>query len=354
MLGELDIVNFTAFEKATFKFSSGLNVIVGANGTGKSHVLKLAYSVVKTSHNQHSPNKQSKAVWQKAVADDLVAVFKPESLGRLVRRKQGRAAAMISIGFNGLTGADFAFGFSTLNTTDVKMEGSVPVGYAPTLPIFIPTKELLSMFPGLRALYNSRELAIDATYPDLCGHLEHPLLRGARLENIRGIVESLEDLIGGEVRNEQGRFYLYGKDGVKLEMDLVAEGMRKLATLAYLLKNGSLTESAVLFWDEPEANMNPALLKKLAAVLMELSLRKFQVIIATHSLFLLKELHIFSQEGAAHNARYFGLATDENNASRVVQTDHLEELPHITSLEAELEQADRFSDALDKEDAYSN
>ena len=44
MLNRLHVQNFTVFADATFEFSPGLNVIVGTNGTGKSHVLKLAYA----------------------------------------------------------------------------------------------------------------------------------------------------------------------------------------------------------------------------------------------------------------------------------------------------------------------
>ena len=44
MLNCLHVQNFTVFADATFEFSPGLNVIVGTNGTGKSHVLKLGYA----------------------------------------------------------------------------------------------------------------------------------------------------------------------------------------------------------------------------------------------------------------------------------------------------------------------
>jgi recombinational DNA repair ATPase RecF len=37
------IKNFTVFGDVAFEFSPGLNVIVGENGTGKTHVLKLGY-----------------------------------------------------------------------------------------------------------------------------------------------------------------------------------------------------------------------------------------------------------------------------------------------------------------------
>ena len=36
----------TAFSDATFEFVPGLNVIVGENITGKSHVLKMGYCIL--------------------------------------------------------------------------------------------------------------------------------------------------------------------------------------------------------------------------------------------------------------------------------------------------------------------
>lgn len=354
MLSELDISNFTAFQNAKFKFSPGLNVVIGSNGIGKSHVLKLAYSVAKTSFNQQNMVSQSKPVWQKAIAEDLIRIFRPENLGRLTRRQQGHSKAQVVVKFDKLKEANFSFSFSTRSTTDVQIENDLPTKFAPALPIFIPTKELLSLFPGLRSLYNSYKLSIDETYPDLCDRLEHPLFRGPRLDKIKGIIEPLEEMAGGEVRNEKGRFYLYQQEGGRLEIDLVAEGLRKLATLAFLLKNGSLTDTTTLFWDEPEANLNPVLIKKLARMLMLLSANKFQIIIATHSLFLLKELHILSKDDSAYKVRYFGLSVNDKKATIVNPADDLEALPDITSLEAELEQTDRFTEALNKDYANNN
>ena len=41
MLQSLRIRDFTVFKKADLTFAPGLNVIIGANGTGKTHLLKL-------------------------------------------------------------------------------------------------------------------------------------------------------------------------------------------------------------------------------------------------------------------------------------------------------------------------
>ena len=49
MLTRLILKNFTVFDEADFQFASGINVIVGENGAGKSHALKAAYSVAAVS-----------------------------------------------------------------------------------------------------------------------------------------------------------------------------------------------------------------------------------------------------------------------------------------------------------------
>jgi len=83
MLESVTLKNFTVFSEADFKFATGLNVIVGENGAGKTHVLKVAYSAVYVSANG---NKQSvsanptKAQLQTAVASKLNATNSDQKL----------------------------------------------------------------------------------------------------------------------------------------------------------------------------------------------------------------------------------------------------------------------------------
>ena len=49
MLKSLHLENFTVFPDAKFTFGKNLNVIVGENGAGKSHVLKAAYAAIAVS-----------------------------------------------------------------------------------------------------------------------------------------------------------------------------------------------------------------------------------------------------------------------------------------------------------------
>ena len=49
------------------------------------------------------------------------------------------------------------------------------------------------------------------------------------------IIEKLRQIIGGKVAEEGGHFYLSAPEQPRMEMNLVAEGMRKFATLYKLL-----------------------------------------------------------------------------------------------------------------------
>ncbi len=46
MITKLKFKNFTGFKELEINFSPGINVFVGENGTGKTHILKVVYTAV--------------------------------------------------------------------------------------------------------------------------------------------------------------------------------------------------------------------------------------------------------------------------------------------------------------------
>jgi ABC-type multidrug transport system ATPase subunit len=68
--------------------------------------------------------------------------------------------------------------------------------------------------------------------------------------------------------------------------------MRKLGLLWILIQNGTLQDGSVLFWDEPETNLNPTMYSKVMNVLLELQRAGVQVFFATHDYVILKELDL--------------------------------------------------------------
>lgn len=341
MLDQVVIRNLTVFKQAEISFSPGLNVIVGENGSGKSHLLKAIYALIATSAQEGlkaQGDLPTKAVLQKAFADKLIGVLRPESLGRIVRRKQGRDRCEVELCFQD-SSLNTKVSWATNSKSDVQIE-QLPVQWQEKSPVFLPTREVLSQYHWLPQLYRTAHVDIEENIVDLCDLLGALALKGPREKGIAQLVAPLEAAMGGKVLLDQnGRFYLNIPGSGKMEISLVAEGLRKLAMVARLISTGSLLDKGYLFWDEPEANLNPKLIRLVATLLMDLSHHGIQVIVASHSFFLLKELDLLSRQNdqAIH---YIGLSEGEEGAA-VQQVGTLAELDHLTTLDEELAQYDR-------------
>lgn len=336
----------TVFPEAVLALSPGLNVIIGENGSGKSHLLKAAYSVIAASaevgRRPISGEQPTKALLQKKYAEKLINVLRPDTLGRLARRKQGRERCELEFYFSE-SGLNSSFGFATSSKSDVQID-KLPGIWEKTLPVFLPTRELLTLYPGFISIYESHYLEFEETYRDTCLLLGAPALKGPRAKKAASLLEPLEDAMGGKVvLDNTGRFYLSIPGQGKMEISLVAEGLRKLAMLARLIGTGSLLDKSYLFWDEPEANLNPRLVKLVARVILHFCKNGIQVFIATHSLFLLRELEIISKDKDFKKVkhRYFAL-TLKDSGMDVEQGDSVEDLKSLVLLDEELAQSDRY------------
>jgi energy-coupling factor transporter ATP-binding protein EcfA2 len=348
MLRKLIIKNFTVFQDAELELAKNLNVIVGENGTGKSHLLKVAYSVLALSAEEgRKPNSASptKGALQVRLAEKLVNVFRPESLGRLARRQPGRQRCDVT-----LTMAEpkqsIEFSFATQSSSEVVVE-KMPEQWLATAPAYLPTRELLSIFPNFVSIYDGHYLEFEETWRDTCILLGAPLKRGPREERIRELLAPIETAMDGSIElDKNGRFYLITSSG-RMEMPLVAEGLRKLGMLSRLIATGALLDKGYLFWDEPEANLNPRLIQSVARSILDLSASGIQVFIASHSLFLLREIEILlaSDDYKAVKTRFFGLHREAGTAVNVSQGASVADIGNIAALEEELRQSDRFLSA---------
>ena len=237
-----------------------------------------------------------------------------------------------------------SFRFNTASKTEVSVE-HCPSKWEGQPPVYVPTRELLTIYPGFVSLYETTELAFDETWRDTCLLLGAPLAKGPRLAEIRPLLEPLEEQLGGKVVLDDGRFYVKTASG-SFEAHLVAEGLRKLAMIARLLATSSLISTGSLFWDEPEANLNPKVIKQVARTILQLCLSRIQVFVASHSLFLIRELDILlkSDEFKAVKARFFGLHPGTDGVT-VQQGDTVDDIGKIDALDEELNQSDRYMDA---------
>lgn len=282
----MTIENLTVFEKATFEFVPGINVLLGANSTGKTHALKWLYGSVKALEH---PTKSQEEVSR--LRPKLTGIFRPKGgyLRRLVLRRPGVQEGRLTI-----QASEGRVRYVQQRRGGCKSSFKWRT-QAPAL--FLPSREVLSLYEGFIAAYTNRELSIDETYFDACVALSASLLRGPKAEAAKPLVESVESLLGGKVELIGEQFYVIFKEapGTRLEAHLVAEGLRKIASLVRLLQNGSIAPGGLLVWDEPEANLNPRLVAALVPILEALAKAGVQIVLATHDYILTQRLSMISE-----------------------------------------------------------
>jgi predicted ATP-dependent endonuclease of OLD family len=339
MITNLELINFTIFEELSIDFSSGINVIIGENGTGKTQLLKAAYALAATSaQNKKAVDEDIENIF----TEKFKRIFMPEEkkIGKLSRCKESKCSSIKASFLEDKShDKNIKFDFSTLVKSlklDVKSEGDL---YGME-PIFIPTKEVLSLYRGLVSNPANKsvfEAIFDETYLDLCSQLS-----ASRMEDheprMQSFLEDIVNRINGQFEFDEhsitfnsGLYKDYAKstintdptkDGKKyfestsednLSTHMVAEGFRKLGVLHRLIDNSTLVpkKSGPLFWDEPESNMNPKLMKLIVEILLELSRKEQQIILTTHDYILLKWLDLLSTEH--DHIQYHILYRDDNN-----------------------------------------
>lgn len=300
--------NFTAFKELSISFSPGVNVLIGRNATGKTHVLKALYCVC------------SVLGTAKKMGYKIVGVFLPSQrhVQRLVR------SAQLESGFE----IRFVSGDTTL--VELHNEGDLHVSSLTARSgrrtcAFIPAKEMLANAPGFVSLMEERAVHFEEVYADIIHRAFLPPLRQVDqpFEQIR---QDLAEAMGGQVVSKGEEFFLESKSG-SIEFTLLAEGLRKLGLLWLLIGNGVVRKDSILFWDEPEANLNPSLVKTVVKALLELRRNGVQVFVATHSYVVLKEFDLLAQEG--DEIRYHSLHRDtETDEIECSSTDRYVALKH--------------------------
>jgi predicted ATP-dependent endonuclease of OLD family len=279
---QIKLDNFTVFSNLDIDFSDGINVFIGENGCGKTHVMKAIYSACQAVRPDISFSYK------------LVKVFKPDELkiSRLAKRKAGNINAKVKFF------SDEAVLTGEFSTKTKKWEANV-IGeekwekqLGDLTSTFIPAKEILSNSWNLSAAVDKNNVDFDDTYTDIIASAKIDITSGRNNYDRRKYLEMLQKVTDGKVTVAEERFYLKTGNNALIEFHLVAEGMRKIALLWQLIKNGTLEKGSVLFWDEPEANINPIHIPVIVDILLELQRNGVQIFIATHDYILSKYFEV--------------------------------------------------------------
>ena len=337
----LKLENFMIFESADLTFSPELNVIIGENGSGKTQLLRLIYSIARA-FTCASGSKLVRLDYSKFKIKEIFGATKyDEFISRSSKSK--KTEANISFALFGQNRTESFSIKDKINISVAALETMLMPQHDAVSAVFIPPHELLSIFPGFNSLdqvYRGK-WSYDQTYSDCMAYLGLPAIPSQNKFS-GSIIREVEKAIHGHIYlNEQGTRFLMQLEKSKdiYEIPMVAEGWRKFGQLLQLINTGAIHPGSILVWDEPEANLNPRLICLVAKVLMKLSKLGIQVFMTTHNLFLLRELEYlsYSDKRGKNHIRYFSMQ-DGN----VEQGNSSADLSNIASFEEEISQEDRI------------
>lgn len=285
-LKRMTLENFTVFRHLEMDFSRGVNIFIGENGMGKTHVMKALYSACQAVKPGVSFSRK------------LVGVFRPDGYGihRLVMRKNRGGRAFVKVESDKQE-IEASFTNSTPKwNAEVLHEEAWERQAGSTESTFIPAKEILSNAYNLPDAVLKGNVEFDDTYTDIIAAARIDISRGPNTTERKKYLRSLQKITQGRVATSDERFYLKPGSKARIEFNLVAEGIRKIALLWQLVKNGTLEKGAVLFWDEPEANINPKYIPVLVELLLELQQSGVQIFLSTHDYILAKYFELRKTE----------------------------------------------------------
>jgi len=314
-INSLKLQEFTVFEDLEIQFSPGINVFIGENGTGKTHLLKVLYSFC-ASMSDPTLGMVGRDI---SLESGLFACFGAMRGFEFVRKSSINnmsAPSTARLEFH----ADEVERKCMISQGSTQMSSNTHDMKEVISSIFIPSKDMLTHARGLLTMAerHSKDMPFDKTLLDIIRNTETwKVDEPPKLA--KNITPILEEIIGGTISQQDGDFYVLKPGGQKIRFSLEAEGIKKFGLIWQLLMTEGIKENSILFWDEPEANINPKLIPCIVKILLELAKHGVQIFIATHDYFLPQYSDVLSVQ--SDGVKFHSLYKTEENGVKCETSD---------------------------------
>ena len=292
-ISDIRIENLGALQTIDLHSTTGINLVIGENGTGKTFLLKALYSAVR-SMEEFRRGDDIRTIAD-ILAEKLRWTFQVEKLGDIVTRS---STDQLTFSMK-LDDQSISYAFSQKAASKVGTVSPLAKGRE-TNSIFIPAKEVLSLYS---VILKSREIdqsfGFDDTYYDLAKALRVAPKRGKNYSVFSDSRKMLKNVIAGKVDLDEksGRWYFKDKNNYRFSIGATAEGIKKLSILDRLLANGYLDNQSIIFIDEIESALHPDAICQFLDMINEITSKMgIQFFIATHSYFVIKKLALIAMK----------------------------------------------------------
>lgn len=235
----------------------------------------------------------------KALSDNFKANYQVTRLSDLVNsNKKNEAKIQIEhIGellFNHKNEISFKFEAQAINQIQ-KIEHVVFIDS----PIYLRIREGLQK-SQTRYLSHNRELKGYPEYIDnLYSYVDRKYMDPPE-EDFSKLSTELQETISGKLMvNKAGEIHYHDEAGEATPLSLAATGVNNLGLIDLLIRNSVIKAGSFLIIDEPEAHIHPKWQVLLMEILYKMAQAGVNVIIATHSLDMLKKLQLIVKQDPA-------------------------------------------------------
>ena len=291
MINKVKLKNFGTNKNIEWNNLSNINLIIGANGSGKSFLLKALYCCIKTieDYKRGDDNRNESEI----LSEKLYWTFQTDKIGDIVSKSATEPLYCEILSDN--KEFSYEFGKDTVkkvqnltNRTDPRESNSV----------FLPSKEVISLFQIiLKSREQDKAFGFDDTYLDLVRALVNQPKLGRNFAHFASSREKLGKILDGKIEfDPTTNRWQFKRGNQKFAIGATSEGIKKIAILDTLLANKYLDTKSIIFIDEPESALHPKAISDFLDIVAILAESGIQFFLASHSYFVLKKLALIAKQ----------------------------------------------------------
>lgn len=131
------------------------------------------------------------------------------------------------------------------------------------------------------------------------------------------ISSKINSIFGGQISYDADKIdFVLERNGYKLSSSNIASGIKSLGILDLLIKSGSVKSNSLLILDEPEVNLHPKWQVDYCEIICELVSAGVDIIVSTHSPYIIEALKHFSEKNDIANTFYLAAKNPDTNLSK--------------------------------------
>jgi hypothetical protein len=197
MINKIELKRFGPLHELEWPDLGRINLVIGGNGSGKTFLLKAAYTALRTLEDYKRGDDRRSV--SDILAEKLYWTFQPEKIGDLVSKGADASLSYLMT----MDGKDFSYEFGKDTSKQISaLENNV--GSRPSNSVFLPAKEVLSLHHIiLKSREQDKVFGFDDTYLDLARALSRPTSQGRNVSEFAQARSNLEVILGGVIAYDE-------------------------------------------------------------------------------------------------------------------------------------------------------